>query len=230
MTGYCKRVFQGHRAAVVTVADMGDGRMASGSHDSQACTLLLVPLHTPHQPANSQPDRSSQFPLGAPSRLRPRAQVRLWDLGSGICMRTMDGHVARVTAVVAAEGGRIVSGSMDEDIRVWEAATGDVLHTFKEAHKGGVTAVAAAMEGQGFIVSAGKDASVRCWNIVRGQRVDQLQGHRLWVQSVTFLDTGRLVSASMDTTARLHPPPISTSPLIVSVWSRRKRSPRLSLV
>lgn len=84
--------------------------------------------------------------------------------------------------------------------RVWEAATGDILHTFKEAHKGGVTAVAAAMDGQGYIISAGKDSTIRLWNVVKATLVDELSGHRLWVQSVSLLDTGRLVSASMDTT------------------------------
>lgn len=61
--------------------------------------------------------------------------------------------------------------------------------------------MAAAMDGQGFIVSAGNDATVRCWNVVKGTLVRELHGHKAWVQAVSLLDTGRLLSASMDTTA-----------------------------
>lgn len=88
---------------------------------------------------------------------------------------------------------------------MWEAASGDILHTFREAHKGGVTAVAAVMNGHGFVVSAGKDAVVRCWNVVKGEALDELAGHKLWIQSVSLLNDGRLLSASMDTTVSAPP-------------------------
>lgn len=47
-TAYCKRVFQGHRAAVVAVADMGNGTIASGSHDN-----TVRGLNTPRPPLRS---------------------------------------------------------------------------------------------------------------------------------------------------------------------------------
>ena len=47
--------------------------------------------------------------------------VRVWDLVSGQCLATLEGHSARVWSVaVNPDGTRAVSGSYDNTARIWE--------------------------------------------------------------------------------------------------------------
>jgi WD40 repeat protein len=46
--------------------------------------------------------------------------LRVWDPGSGRCLRTLDDHADRVNSVAIAAGGRAVSASFDETVRIWE--------------------------------------------------------------------------------------------------------------
>jgi WD40 repeat protein len=47
--------------------------------------------------------------------------VRLWEVSSGKCLRTFEGHTAGVTSVALSADGRwVLSGSGDGDLRLWE--------------------------------------------------------------------------------------------------------------
>jgi predicted NACHT family NTPase len=51
--------------------------------------------------------------------------VRVWDLASGTCRATLQGHTGWVRSVaVAADGRTAVSGSSDQTVRVWDLASG----------------------------------------------------------------------------------------------------------
>jgi WD40 repeat protein len=48
--------------------------------------------------------------------------LRVWDLGSGQALRTLQGHTDWVTGVaLTRDGRRIVSGSRDNTLRAWKA-------------------------------------------------------------------------------------------------------------
>ena len=55
--------------------------------------------------------------------------MRVWDLATGRCQRTMDGHEQRLTAVAVVEDGRLASGGMDGQLRVWHSVSGAPLQT-----------------------------------------------------------------------------------------------------
>ena len=51
--------------------------------------------------------------------------VRVWDLRSGVCLRTLKGHSDTVSSVsVTPDGRRAVSGSFDRTLRVWDLEIG----------------------------------------------------------------------------------------------------------
>ncbi len=51
--------------------------------------------------------------------------LRVWDLESGRCLRTLEGHSSGVRSVsVTPDGRRAVSGSDDETLRVWDVESG----------------------------------------------------------------------------------------------------------
>jgi len=45
--------------------------------------------------------------------------VRVWDVSTGECMQTLEGHEAAVYCVVELGDGRLASCSDDGSVRVW---------------------------------------------------------------------------------------------------------------
>jgi len=64
---------------------------------------------------------------------------------------------------VTPDGRRVVSGSSDKTLRVWDLASGRLLHTL-EGHRTAVQAVAVTPDGR-FAVSGSSDGTLRVWDI-----------------------------------------------------------------
>ena len=57
--------------------------------------------------------------------------MSVWDTGTGEELRHSEGHSQRVWCVVfSPDGCRILSGSADGSLRLWDVATGLQCHTF----------------------------------------------------------------------------------------------------
>ncbi|KAG1223698.1 hypothetical protein G6F68_020276 [Rhizopus microsporus] len=78
---------------------------------------------------------------------------------TGNCIRTLFGHVEGVWSL-AYDTLRIVSGSHDSTVRVWDLANGRCMHAL-EGHSGPVTAVALSDTK---IISASDDGDVKIWD------------------------------------------------------------------
>ena len=112
---------------------------------------------------------------------------------------------ALITQVaVSPDGKRIVSGSRDKTLRLWDADTGLALGQPLTGHSDSVESVAFSPDGKR-IVSGSDDTTLRLWNANTGQPVGKpLDGHSNWVFSVAVSPDGkRIVSGSNDTTLRL---------------------------
>ncbi|ODQ63050.1 WD40 repeat-like protein [Nadsonia fulvescens var. elongata DSM 6958] len=55
--------------------------------------------------------------------------IKLWDITSGECVRTLFGHVEGVWGI-AADNFRIVSGAHDKLVKIWDVQSGRCWHTF----------------------------------------------------------------------------------------------------
>ena len=68
--------------------------------------------------------------------------VRVWQVATGQCIQTLEGHTDAVTSVAFShDASHIVSGSWDNTVRVWQVATGQCIQTL-EGHTRWVTSVA----------------------------------------------------------------------------------------
>ena len=111
--------------------------------------------------------------------------------------RTIPGHREAIESVAfLPDGVRIVSGSRDKTVRLWDVKAGKLLHTF-EGHDRGVFAVAVSPEGKQ-IASGSADHTVRIWDIQSGEQIGQLEGHTGTVGAVAFLPDGKLLSGADD--------------------------------
>ncbi|KAK7005535.1 WD40 repeat-like protein [Favolaschia claudopus] len=102
------------------------------------------------------------------------------------------------------DGHRIVSGSSDKMVRIWDAATGTLVGGLLRGHNASVSCVALSLDGHR-IVSGSDDKTVRVWDAATGAAVGEpLQGHDDRVCSVAFSPDGRrIVSGSKDKTVRI---------------------------
>jgi WD40 repeat protein len=117
--------------------------------------------------------------------------------------RTPEGHRADINDVaITLDGRRVISGSGDQKLRVWDLKTGQTLRIL-EGHTGRVRAVAVTPDGRR-AVSGARDNRLRVWDLESGQTLRTLEGHTDDVNAVAVTpDSCRAVSGSDDRTLRL---------------------------
>jgi WD40 repeat protein/predicted Ser/Thr protein kinase len=132
------------------------------------------------------------------------AAIRIIDLVSGALRATFRGHELQVRTVRwDATGRRIISGSYDKTLRIWEPDVSTTAMRIFRGHKGAVFAAIFAPDGR-HIVSASSDGTIRVWDLEDEKAVRTLRGHTAAVISIAFdADGRRLVSSSWDHTVRV---------------------------
>jgi WD40 repeat protein len=115
----------------------------------------------------------------------------------------LKGHWDRVTvARFSSDGKRLVTGSADMTVRLWDLERGYELMRFV-GHTQPVTAVAISRDGR-MVASGSADNSVRVWSTRDGRELRRLVGHSQFVSALAFSDDGlKLVSGSHDKSIKL---------------------------
>jgi len=180
----CLRSFEGHTAAVNCCAVSPDGKFCiSGSSDNT---------------------------------------LRLWDSASGKCVcifgeddellfeeddeisdDTVDAHSGSVTcAAISPCGKYCISGSSDNTLRLWEAASGKCLHIFRE-YNDIISCCAVSPDGK-FCVSGSLDKTLRLWDLNTKECLRSFEGHSDSVYAIVFCPDGKhILSGSWDRSLRL---------------------------
>ena len=137
-----------------------------------------------------------------------RALASLWLVAQFTCSSALQaqdlrGHGGPVRAItVSADGKTVVTGSFDESVIRWNAATGSALGVLR-GHEGSVNTV--AMLGDGRLASAGQDGRILLWGEA-STPLAALEGHSAPVASLAVSPDGRTIaSASWDQTVRVWP-------------------------
>jgi WD40 repeat protein/transcriptional regulator with XRE-family HTH domain len=208
-TGAQVRRFDGHTAAVWSVAFSPDGRYlltGSGRGDQTArlwdvATGSEVRRFSGHTASVLavvfSPDGTYALTGGGD------ATVRLWDVRTGDQLRMYAGHTGPVRTVAFSAGGEMVlTASEDQTARLWDAASGEQLRTYW-GHTSAVWAARFSPDGV-HIVTAGADDTLRLWVAQTGAEVRQFTGHTGGVMDVAFAPDGKtLLSGGFDATARV---------------------------
>ena len=127
--------------------------------------------------------------------------MRLWDLATGRCVRTFEGHAKAVECI--AWGGDehlALSAADDHSARIWDVSTGQCLRVL-EGHTSDIWSVAWSPDRRN-ICSGSNDHTVRLWDVESGSCAAILEGHTDYVTSVEWTRAG-VISASEDGSVRL---------------------------
>lgn len=129
--------------------------------------------------------------------------VKLWDLTTGRCLLSFEGHRGAVYAVLFhPDGSYAVSGSADRCLKIWNVQSGECVWTL-EGHTDAVNAVAFSPDGR-FLLSGSADRTCKLWDTAAGYCLRTFDPQVASITAVAFSPDGRAVlSGSADRTLKL---------------------------
>jgi serine/threonine protein kinase len=146
-----------------------------------------------------------------------QAVVRLWDLNDGKVVQRYEGHKFGAWHAIFLPGGRsILTGGLDETMRLWDTDSGRQLDMFLT--KGQVAKVATTKDGRLALAGAGgkaKEGNVRLWRLASKQEVHIFPEHNSDLHAIALSPDGKLaVAGGYDGKVRLWktPPEILDAP------------------
>lgn len=119
-------------------------------------------------------------------------------------LKVIDVHGSAVSDVAfSPDGSRLVSGTDDHTLQLWDAHTGRQIGGPLTGHDDVVESVAFSPDGWR-LASTSDDGTVRLWNANTGQQIGEpLRGHSETVIGLAFSSDGRrLFSSAVDQTVR----------------------------
>jgi WD40 repeat protein/serine/threonine protein kinase len=225
--GWMKRSFEGHTRVVNSVAFSPDGRFAlSASWEevrlwnvATGRCLRTLEVHAGWMSSMAfSPDGrfalSGTYALNVSVDKEAPLVLRLWDVSTGQCLRTFEGHAP---LALSPDGRYALSGAGEKKVdcvfylsrlRLWDLATGQCLRTFQgheehEEYEGTVHSVAFSPDGR-FILAGSGANTLRLWDVSTGQCLRAFEGHEKEINSIAFSPDGRFaLSGSSDKALRL---------------------------
>ena len=109
--------------------------------------------------------------------------------------KKLEGHADRINCAVFIDEDRVATGSHDNTIRIWNALSGETIHTIKE-HNGFVSAFEVSPDGK-VLVSGGADKKLCLYDAktYAVTRTVQCEGS---VWSLCFVDNGTLLAGVLE--------------------------------
>ncbi|CEG37568.1 transducin-like 3 [Plasmopara halstedii] len=126
--------------------------------------------------------------------------LRVWDLNTFECVRTIKAHDTPVLAMCFDPSGTLLAtGGSDRTVKVFDVDKGFCTHNFR-GHAGIVTLVQFHPNAvQLSLVSSSDDGTVRIWDLYTQKQVACIQDHMSVVTSVVFSEDGcTMLSAGRD--------------------------------
>lgn len=152
--------------------------------------------------------------------------IRVWDISklssendSAKLIQTLKGHDQEVYALEFIDDERIVSGSGDQSLKVWNVLAGECLASIQselppaetQQRESGITSLSISSDRKK-IVTGSLDRLVRVYNLITNEQdeesteiklIETFEGHEDSVYSVTFDSSdGTVISGSLDKTIR----------------------------
>jgi WD40 repeat protein/transcriptional regulator with XRE-family HTH domain len=192
--------------AVLAVAVSPDGRYIAAGSNSGQVRVWREEGRVAHLTMRGHSDRVSAIAFSPDGQTLVTASwdgtVKLWDVASGASIWTGGHDHMSVTSLAISPTGKLLSGSYDGAMHVWELRTGTHL-AHLDTRGGAILTVAWSKDGH-LLASGGGDAVIRLWDSEQGTLLRELPGHCEPVCTLAFApDTSLLASGSFDRMVKL---------------------------
>jgi WD40 repeat protein/transcriptional regulator with XRE-family HTH domain len=192
--------------AVLAVAVSPDGRYIAAGSNSGHVRVWREEGRVAHLAMRGHSDRVGAIAFSPDGEMLATASwdgtVKLWDVASGASIWTGEHDHVSVTSLAISPTGKLLSGSYDGAMHVWELRTGTHLARL-DTRGGAILTVAWSRDGR-LLASGGGDAVIQLWDAEQGTLLRELPGHREPVCTLAFApDTSLLASGSFDRMVKL---------------------------
>ncbi len=211
-TGEPEAAFVGHQGVVHSIALSPDDKLlASVASDDGillwdlAAARPLSGFHSPKGHFNSVAISPDGQWLAAATQWR--SGVHLLKTPTGEEVRRFTGGPNGENVLAFSPDGKILAAGStdnvehprDKSIRLWEAATGKLLHHMRlplpAQPKGGIYCLDFSPDGR-LLASGGSGEDAHIWNVATGELYCRLPGHEFWVSSLCFSPDGQTLAAT----------------------------------
>ena len=199
----CIESFEAHQEKIVSLIELKNGKIATGSYD---CTIKIWNLN------NLECEKTIneggyvlcllEFEDNMLLSGTNECTIQLWDINSTYSQSifTFQGHELWVSCLVKCSDKCFASCSNDSDIRIWDYYIRKCTNILK-GHDDCVLTLTQLNDGR--LCSGGADLTIKIWNWEMGTCEKTLTGHQKWVKCVCQLTNGYLVSGSDDKTIKI---------------------------
>eukprot|EP00755_Sulcionema_specki_P010903 Sspe_Gene.47686::Locus_24438_Transcript_2_3_Confidence_0.286_Length_3554::g.47686::m.47686 len=194
----CVRTFTGHKGLIAALcvipSDYGTG-LFSGSDDR---TIKQWNTNTGKCVFTYKGHKSAVNCLAASDRWLfsgSKGVIKVWSISGRKCQKQIEAHTDAVWALKLMPDGKLVSGSSDSTIKIWDDPVGraECLRVLT-GHQGQVRNL--HIHGS-LMFSCSKDGTVAVWNLSTWKAVEVLSGHEKTVTCMT-LQNNQLCTCSFD--------------------------------
>lgn len=189
----------GATATIRSVAFSDDNaRLVASSDDSILRVWNLGnPQEAPVQLAGlTSPPRATAFSHDGSQIISASVDniVRVWKLADSTLVKEFSGHTGEIVHV-GFLGNEPYSISKDRTVRFWNLSDGSQVRTFSD--QAGTLTTGISQDGQ-LVATGADDKQIRLYQLVNGQHLQTLQGHRGNPTAVAFSNDGkRLISTAL---------------------------------
>ncbi|BBM81740.1 DUF4062 domain-containing protein [Candidatus Uabimicrobium amorphum] len=129
--------------------------------------------------------------------------IKIWDVKSGECNKSIFTDMKIRCLNISEDETKVVVGSRQGDIGIWNLQTGDFIHRMK-GHKGIVSSIMFCHNDKHILSIGYYDNTMRLWSVADGSCLNIYEGHKRWIESVDVDRNARLIATgSRDKTLKI---------------------------
>ena len=126
-------------------------------------------------------------------------KIQIWNLESKTSLPTLDSHSCWLYCLEKIDENRFASATRDRTIKIWATKKFVCLKELA-GHHDDVSSLKSMSLNR---IASGSYKEIKIWDIESGECIQTLISHSSWINCLTFLPNGNIMSCSGDTTIKV---------------------------